>query len=144
MTSQSYHVPPGHLRRMSPVDPREAQYFREKELQVLDQMESRIAPVKESSTNQLDNKPLLDKLRQNATGGSQVERQRTELARTILDQIYLEKEIEKLKAELASRSDFTCPAAFREFDFCNREKLTKPQFAESLYSYIGHELYNRN
>lgn len=34
------------------------------------------------------------------------------MARLILDQIYIEKEVEKLKCELAHRIDFTCMAAF--------------------------------
>lgn len=34
--------------------------------------------------------------------------------------------------------------AFQLFDFCERGSLSKPQFAESLFSLIGHELYNRN
>ena len=42
------------------------------------------------------------------------------------------------------KHDFNCIAAFELFDYCSRGSLTKPQFAESLFSLIGHELYNRN
>jgi Ca2+-binding EF-hand superfamily protein len=66
------------------------------------------------------------------------------MAKTFMDQIYLEREIEKLKIDLANKHDFSCPLAFQVFDFYNRGELSKPQFAESLFSYIGFELYSRN
>jgi len=37
----------------------------------------------------------------------------------------LEKEVEKLKLELAHRTDFTCLAGFTLFDYINRVTLTK-------------------
>jgi len=48
-----------------------------------------------------------------------------ELCRTLLDQIYLEKEVEKLKVELAGRGDFTPMAAFRVFDHKNWGQLNR-------------------
>jgi len=59
----SYPHTTGCLRRKSSVDAREAQYAVEQELKVLDQLENRTAPTKETSTNQLDNRPKLDLLR---------------------------------------------------------------------------------
>lgn len=56
----------------------------------------------------------------------------------------MEREVEKLKCELVQRPDFTCSLAYDLLDFCRRGELSKIQFAESLYSLIGHELYNRN
>ena len=37
---------------------------------------------------------------------------RKEMSQLFLDQIYLEKEVEKLKMDLAHRIDFTCMSAF--------------------------------
>ena len=47
-----------------------------------------------------------------------------EISRTLMDQIYLEKEVEALKLELASAQDFTCKKAFALFDQRNLESLT--------------------
>lgn len=43
---------------------------------------------------------------------SALKRLKDEVSRTFLDQIYLEKEVEKLKLELARQVDFTCIAAY--------------------------------
>jgi hypothetical protein len=40
----------------------------------------------------------------------------TELRRTISDNIYLEKEVEKIKIELSLKQDFTSHEAFHLFD----------------------------
>ena len=131
-------------RKQSPIDPRQQQYEQDKELQVLEQLEARVPPKKELSTNQLDNRSFPESFTRSATKGQTSERQKQELTRTLLDQIYLEREVEKIKQELAMKPDFNCVAAFELFDYCSRAALTKPQFAESLFSLIGHELYNRN
>ena len=60
-----------------------------------------------------------------------------EMARLFLDQIYLEKEVEKLKCELSHRIDFTCMGAFQLFNFRGLEGMTKAEFNEALFSYIG-------
>ena len=46
------------------------------------------------------------------------------MGRTFLDQIYLEKEVEKLKNELAQRIDFTCMGAYTLFDYRNYETMS--------------------
>lgn len=66
-----------------------------------------------------------------------------EMARLILDQIHLEKEVEKLKCELAHRIDYTAMAAFSLFNFRGLEAMTLAEFSESLFSYIGNSYYNR-
>ena len=68
---------------------------------------------------------------------------RKEMSQLFLDQIYLEKEVEKLKMDLAHRIDFTCMAAFQIFNFRSLEQLNKNQFSESLFSYIGNSFFNR-
>ena len=65
------------------------------------------------------------------------------MAQLFLDQIYLEKEVEKLKMDLAHRIDFTCMAAFQTFNFRGLEVLSKQEFSESLFSYIGNSFFNR-
>ena len=65
------------------------------------------------------------------------ERIRTELARTFLDQIHLEKEVEKLKNEISQRVDFTCMAAFQQLDYRNYENLSEIEFMECLFTFIG-------
>ena len=66
------------------------------------------------------------------------------MARLFLDQIHLEKEVEKLKIDLAHRIDFTCMSAFQMFNFRNLETLSKSDFSEALFSYIGNSYYDRN
>ena len=65
------------------------------------------------------------------------------MARIFLDQIQLEKEVEKLKCELAHRIDFTCMGAFRHFNFRGLDSLSKAEFCEGLFSYISNAYYNR-
>ena len=67
-----------------------------------------------------------------------------EMARLFLDQVYLEKEVEKLKCELAHRIDYTCMAAFHVFNFRGIEAFSKAEFTESLFSYVGNSFYNRD
>ena len=47
-----------------------------------------------------------------------------EVARLFLDQIHLEREVEKLKCELAHRCDFTTSAAWKLFNFRGIEYLS--------------------
>lgn len=65
------------------------------------------------------------------------------MARLFLDQIHLEKEVEKLKCELAHRIDFTCMSAFQLFNFRGLEAMTLAEFSESLFSYVGNSFYSR-
>jgi hypothetical protein len=85
-----------------------------------------VPPKKELSTNQLDNRSFPESFTRSANKGQASERQKQELTRTLLDQIYLEREVEKLKQELAMKPDFNCVAAFELFDYCSRGALTKP------------------
>ena len=48
---------------------------------------------------------------------SRVERMLQELARMFMDNIYLEKEVEKLKLELSVRADFTNEEAWNVFNY---------------------------
>ena len=64
-------------------------------------------------------------------------KQQDMLARTFLDQIYLEKEVEKLKIELANQIDFTCMGAFKTFDTTGLCHLDLRDFTESLFAFIG-------
>ena len=66
------------------------------------------------------------------------------MGRTFLDQIYLEKEVEKLKNELAQRIDFTCMGAYQVFDYRSLESMSKAEFSECLFSFIGNSYYNRD
>jgi len=66
------------------------------------------------------------------------------VARLFLDQIHLEKEVEKLKCDLAHRIDFTCMNAFQIFNLRGLDGLTPAEFSESLYSYIGNGFYDRD
>ena len=43
---------------------------------------------------------------------SRTHRMKEELCRTLLEQIYIEKEVEKVKCELAVRGDFTAMGAY--------------------------------
>ena len=71
-------------------------------------------------------------------------RMKEEMGRTFLDQIYLEKEVEKLKCELAHRIDFTTMGAYQLFDYRGLESMSKAEFSECLFSYIGNTFYDRN
>ena len=66
------------------------------------------------------------------------------MARLFLDQIHLEKEVEKLKCDLAHRIDFTCLNAWQLFNYRGLEAMTMAEFSESLYSYIGNRFYDRD
>ncbi len=66
------------------------------------------------------------------------------MARLFLDQIHLEKEVEKLKCDLAHRVDFTTMAAFQVFNFRGLESLSQAEFSEALFSYIGNTHYDRD
>jgi len=68
---------------------------------------------------------------------------RKEMSQLFLDQIYLEKEVEKLKMELAHRVDFTCMSAFQVFNFRGLEQLDKSEFSEALFSFVGNSFFNR-
>lgn len=69
---------------------------------------------------------------------------RDEIVKTFLDQIFLEKEVEKVKTELANRGDFTCMTAFKLFDYRGLDSLTRTEFTEALFSFVGHNLFDRN
>ena len=66
------------------------------------------------------------------------------MARLFLDQIHLEKEVEKVKCDLAHRCDFTCKEAFQIFNFRGIIEMTQAEFCESLFSYIGNSYFNRD
>ena len=66
------------------------------------------------------------------------------MARFFLDQIHLEREVEKLKVDLAHRVDFTCLTAFHTFNMRKLEALTPAEFNECLFSYIGNKFYDRD
>ena len=59
------------------------------------------------------------------------------MARLFLEQIHLEKEVEKVKCDLAHRCDFTCMEAFQIFNFRGIESLSQAEFCESLFNYVG-------
>jgi hypothetical protein len=42
----------------------------------------------------------------------------------MIDQVYLEKEVETIKGELASAKEFSCMAAFKVFDYYQKGYLT--------------------
>ena len=65
------------------------------------------------------------------------------MSQLFLDQIYLEKEVEKLKMDLSHRIDFTCMSAFQVFNFRGLEQLTKSEFSEALFSFVGNSFFNR-
>ena len=66
------------------------------------------------------------------------------MARLFLDQIHLEREVEKLKCDLAHRIDFTCLNAWQLFNYRGLESMTMAEFSEGLYSYIGNRFYDRD
>lgn len=65
------------------------------------------------------------------------------LARTFLDQIYLEKEVEKLKIELSSQIDFTCMSAFKEFDVRDYCHMDLAEFTDTLLGFVGSNMFDR-
>ena len=67
-----------------------------------------------------------------------------EVARLFLDQIHLEKEVEKFKCELAHKSDFTCMNAYQLFNFRGMEPQSQAEFEESLFSFIGNSYFSRD
>jgi len=56
----------------------------------------------------------------------------------------LEREVEKLKCDLAHRIDFTCMNAFKLFNLRGIEALSPAEFNESLFSLIGNGFYDRD
>lgn len=62
-----------------------------------------------------------------------------ELCNTWETQIALEKEIERLKCQLAERRDFTCMEAYAAFDYRNTGYLTMEEFNDCLFTYVGHQ-----
>lgn len=65
---------------------------------------------------------------------------RQELARTFLDNIYLEKEVEKLKWELSHQADFTCIQAFKLIFATHKtsqNQLDPDQFTQKLFAFSG-------
>lgn len=56
---------------------------------------------------------------------------RQEIARTFLDNIYLEKEVEKLKLELSFQKDFTCLQAFKMILAANQ--LSPDEFTQKIF-----------
>ena len=46
--------------------------------------------------------------------------------------------------DLAQKIDFTCMSAFQVFNMRGLESLTKTEFSEALFSYIGNSFFNRD
>jgi hypothetical protein len=61
-----------------------------------------------------------------------------------LDQIYLEKEVEKLKIELARQLDFTCHAAFRAFDESRISNFCVTTFSETILDFASQGMFDLN
>ena len=49
----------------------------------------------------------------------------------------MEKEVEKLKLELARQLDFTCHAAFRAFDDRRISNFGAKNFSETILDFVG-------
>ena len=62
-----------------------------------------------------------------------------EIMKTFIDQIYLEKEIEKFKSELSKAPDFSCMECFKLFDQTSRGYLTLSDLKDTLRQLLGHE-----
>ena len=56
--------------------------------------------------------------------------------KVFIDQIYLEKEIEKFKSEFAHASDFSCMEAFKLFDKNAKGSLTLSDFKDAFRSLL--------
>lgn len=56
----------------------------------------------------------------------------------------MEKEVEKIKIELASKPDFTCMGAFRAFDVRNRGGQDLHDFTDTCYEFAGHSMVDRS
>ena len=95
------------------------------------------------ASRELGRRTLQNKRSKSYTKKSREQKISEEMARLFLDQIYLEKEVEKLKCELSHRIDFTCRSAFNVFNFRGLEALTHAEFSEALFSFIGNSYYNR-
>jgi len=65
-----------------------------------------------------------------------------EISRTFLDQIYLEKEVEKLKLELARQLDFTCISAYRAFDVAHLNNLDLRDFSVAVLNFAGEGMFD--
>ena len=65
-----------------------------------------------------------------------------ELSRTFLDNIYLEKEVEKLKIELAHQTDFTCLDAYHLI-LQSEQELGPDQFTTKIFDFIQTGLYDQ-
>lgn len=59
-----------------------------------------------------------------------------------MDQIYLEKEVEKLKLELARQLDFTCMSAYRAFDVAHLNNLDMRDFSEAVLNFSGEGMFD--
>ena len=55
-----------------------------------------------------------------------------EIMKTFIDQLYLEKEIEKFKSELPKATEFSCMECFKLFDQTNRGYLTLSDLKDTL------------
>ena len=64
---------------------------------------------------------------------------RDDLIKTFIDQIYLEKEIEKFKSELAHSPDFSIMECFKLFDRSGSGFLTLSDLKDTLLNLLGHE-----
>ena len=56
-----------------------------------------------------------------------------------MDNVYLEREVEKLKLELAVRADFTHQGAWKQFDMRQRGHLNLHEFIEVTLDFVGLE-----
>ena len=71
-----------------------------------------------------------------------LKRLKDEISRTFLDQIYLEKEVEKLKIELARQIDFTCIAAYKAFDTARLNNFDLRDFSEAVLDFAGQGMFD--
>ncbi|CDW85220.1 ef hand family protein [Stylonychia lemnae] len=60
-----------------------------------------------------------------------------ELLKTMIDQVYLEKEIENIKTEFANASEFSCMAVFKIFDYHQKGYLTINDMADAAIELTG-------
>jgi hypothetical protein len=60
-----------------------------------------------------------------------------EVVKTMNDYIYLEREVEKLKLELARRVDYTAQAAFMAFNPKELQHMDQQEFTETILKFIG-------
>ena len=67
-----------------------------------------------------------------------------EMAEAFLEQITLERDVERIKCELAQRVDFTSLQAWQLFNWRSSETMGQAEFTEMLFSFIGSRLYDRD